>query len=614
MTDARPLAFAPPAVQREELAGGGFVLRSTLELGECPPQLGMWLRYWAERTPDAIAFAERRADNWFQVTWAEAREAVDALSAHLLTLGLSKDQPLALISDNSVDAALLTHAAMQVGVPAAPISPAYSLLSQDHAKLQHCISLITPGAIYADDGETYGPALARLPQDIPRLHSLRPGAGNSTSVRDLIAGPPPSPTELGQLELAFARTGHDSIAKLLFTSGSTGTPKAVVNTQKMLVSNQVQISQLWPFLTERPPRIVDWLPWSHTFGGNHNSLMMLCHGGALYIDSGKPAPPRFGETVRNLREISPTLYFNVPRGFGMLVPLLEQDEELATNFFRDLDAIFYAAAALPQDLWQRLEALSEKHLGRRVTMLSAWGSTETSPMVTTVHFPIPRAGVIGLPAPGVELAFLPSGPKLELRVKGPNVTPGYWRQPELTAEAFDQDGYYRIGDAGRLEDERDPSKGVVFDGRVAEDFKLSSGVWVSAGALRVQALAAAADLLTDVVVCGHDRDQVGLLGLPNWPKIDELCPELGPDTAPEQKLRAPAVRELLGRGLKQHNAKATGSSNTIARILLLTSPPSIDAGEITDKGYINQRAMRENRPESIEQLYGESAEVLRLDG
>lgn len=612
MTDARPLAFAPPAVQREELPGGGFVLRSTLELDECPPQLGMWLRYWSERTPGAVAFAERRDDVWFEVTWAQAREAVDALSAHLLTLGLSKDQPLALLSDNSVDAALLSHAAMQIGIPVAPISPAYSLLSQDHEKLRHCLSLITPGAVYADDGELYGAALAHVSSEVPRLHSLRPGPGSSTSVRDLIAGPPPAPSDLGKLELAFARTGHDSIAKFLFTSGSTGTPKAVINTQRMLVANQIQIKQLWPFLGERPPRIVDWLPWSHTFGGNHNALMMLCHGGALYVDTGKPAPPRFEETVRNLREISPTLYFNVPRGFGMLVPRLEQDDELAAHFFRDLDAIFYAAAALPQDLWERLEALSEKHLGRRVTMLSAWGATETSPMVTTVHFPIPRAGVIGLPAPGTELAFLPSGSKLELRVKGPNVTPGYWRQAELDSEAFDENGFYKIGDAGRLEDEKDPSKGVVFDGRVAEDFKLSTGVWVSAGALRVQALAAANDLLIDAVVCGHDRDEVGLLALPNWPKIDALCADLGSAASPEQKLASAAVRDLLESGLAAHNSKAKGSSNTIGRVLFLTAPPSIDAGEITDKGYLNQRAMRENRPDSVETLFSGGPEVLRL--
>ena len=609
MTASRsgPLAFAPARVESVPRPDGGFVLRSPLALGELPDQLGVWLRRWAADAPERTAFAERRGEDWYRLSYADLRRAVDALSSFLLDRELGPERPVAILSDNSVDSAILHHAAMQVGVPVAPISPAYSLLSKDHGKLRHCLDLVTPGLVYADDGAKYGPALARVADGVPRLYSTAPPPGGGTCLRELLDAPADP-----RVDQAFARITPDAIAKFLFTSGSTGTPKAVVNTQRMLLANQVQIQQLWPFLAERPPVIVDWLPWSHTFGGNHNSYMMLANGGSVYIDGGKPAPPLFEQTVTNLREVSPTLYFNVPRGFGMLVPRLEQDDELAGSFFRDLDAIFYAAAALPQDLWERLEALSDKHLGRRVTMLSAWGATETAPMVTTVHFPIPRAGVIGLPAPGVELAFVPSGSKLELRIKGPMVTPGYWRQPELTEDAFDSDGFYVIGDAGRLEDPNDPSKGVVFDGRVAEDFKLMTGVWVSAGQLRVHALAAANDVLADAVVCGHDRDAIGLLGVPNWVTVDRLTADLGPEATAEAKLAHAAVRDALAQGLAAHNAGCRGSSERIERVLLLAEPPSIDAGEITDKGYLNQRAMRENRAAQVERLFTEDAAVLRI--
>ncbi|MBV8200354.1 MAG: AMP-binding protein [Acidobacteria bacterium] len=380
--------------------------------------------------------------------------------------------------------------------------------------------------------------------------------------------------------------------------------------------------------------IVDWLPWSHTFGGNHNFNMMLRNGGTLYVDGGKPAPGAMAATVANLREVPSTLHFNVPRGFDMLIPHLESDEALRDTFFRDLDMLFYAAAALPQHLWEALERLSFAATGRRVEMLSAWGSTETAPTATSVHFPIARAGVIGLPIPGTEIKLAPAGGKLELRVRGPNVTPGYWRPPEqaagsagtgesagdgLAAEVFDQDGFLKTGDAGKLANPRDPSRGLLFDGRLAEDFKLSSGTWVHVGELRSLAITAGAPVVQDVVVTGHDRAEVGLLVFPNPDGCRSLCQSAAPDAAVARLIRLPEVRRRLHAGLAAHNAANPTSSRRIGAALLLAEPPGIDAGEITDKGYVNQRAVLARRAALVERLHAAAdgaadPEVIRPDG
>ncbi len=404
---------------------------------------------------------------------------------------------------------------------------------------------------------------------------------------------------LPDVDAAFAHVGPDTIAKVLFTSGSTGAPKGVVNTHRMLCSNQQAIATTWPFLAERPPVVVDWLPWSHTFGGNHNFFMVLWHGGTLYIDEGKPAPGAFEHTVANLRELSPTAYFNVPRGFDMLVARLEEDAELAATFFRDLDVVFYAAAALSQPTWERLEAVSKKVRGAKVTMVSAWGSTETSPLVTQVHFPIDRAGVIGLPAPGCELAFVPSGTtgsKLEMRVRGPNVSPGYWRAGgAIEPSPRDEHGFYPMGDAGRLADETDPTKGVVFDGRTAENFKLTSGTWVHVGELRIAIVGACAPLVQDAVLTGHDRDEIGLLVFPS-----------------AEGLRHPELAAELRARIESFNAGRPGTSSRIARMTILEEPPSIDAGEITDKGYINQRAVLDRRAALVLELHAPNGNAIVL--
>jgi feruloyl-CoA synthase len=395
------------------------------------------------------------------------------------------------------------------------------------------------------------------------------------------------------------------VAKILFTSGSTGDPKGVINTQRMLTQNQESLALIWPCLTRRPPVLVDWPPWSHTFGGNHNLNMVLRNGGTLYIDEGKPVPGLIERTVANLKEVSPTIYLNVPRGYAMLLDHLERDAALAENFFRELDIVFYAAAALPQSLWERIERISEKTLGRRVPMIASWGTTETAPMATSVHYPIARAGNVGVPAPGSEIKLVPSGDRLEVRVRGPNVTPGYFKRPDLTREAFDAEGFYCPGDAMRLEDEGDPARGLIFDGRIAENFKLSTGTWVGVGALRVAAIAACHPVMEDGVLTGHDRDEVGLLVFPSLAGCRSLCPDL-PKQAPIAALIAePAVRAALAQGLKRLKEIGAHSSTRIARALLMAEPPSIDKGEITDKGYLNQRACLAQRRALEERLHAE---------
>ncbi len=594
--------LAPPAVEKTDLPGGAFVLRSPVELGDYPRCLGDLLESWAERAPGRVFLAERAEGGDFRtLTYRQAGQQVRGLAQALLDLGAGPSRPVMLLSDNSIGHALVQLAAMHIGAPAAPISPAYSLLSQDLLKLRHVFSQLRPGVVYAEDGELFARALGALE------------LGNTPVV--CARRPPPNALELDALcatttgtavDQALGAVGPDTVAKVLFTSGSTGTPKGVVNTQRMLCSNQQAIRQLWPFLGDRPPVVVDWLPWSHTFGGNHNFNMVLFNGGTLYVDSGKPAPGRIDITVKNLRDVSPTLYFNVPRGFDILLPFLEQDAALRDTFFRELDLLFYAAAALPQNLWERLEAVSERARGERVLMVSAWGSTETAPLVTSVHFPMQRAGVIGLPAPGTELKMVPTDSKLEMQVKGPNITPGYWEAGgKLRPAPFDNDGFLATGDAGRLEDPEAPVKGVVFDGRTAENFKLTSGTWVGVGQLRVALIATCAPLVQDAVIAGHDRSSVGVLLFPNEAACRVLANQ-GADAPLADVVASAAVREGLAAALAEHNAEHPNSSMRVERALWLLTPPSIDGGEITDKGYINQRAVLERRAAEVERLFAEA--------
>ena len=569
---ARLAKLAPAGVHVERRADGSLLLRSIHALGDHARHTSEPLRRWAAEAPDRTFLAERTSPGgpFRRVTYAQTRSAVDRIAQALLDRGLDEQRPLMILSENGIDHALLTLGAMQAGVPASAISTAYSLVSKDFVKLRAIHRALSPGLVFAADAGRYARAFEAL--------GLPPEAV-LTSLEPLLASLPGD-----SMEQRYASLGPDAIAKVLFTSGSTGEPKGVINTQRMLCSNQQAIVTAWPFLQGRPPVVLDWLPWSHTFGANHNFFMVLFHGGTLVVDDGRPTPELVGRTCANLREVSPTLYFNVPRGFDVLLPHLEGDPALRDAFFAELDAVFYAAASLPNPLWQRLEALSVAARGQRVHMLSAWGSTETSPLATTVHFWIPRAGVIGLPAPGTTIKLAPAGDKLELRVKGPNVTPGYWRRPDLAAAAFDEEGFFRMGDAGKLADDGDPAKGIVFDGRLGEDFKLASGTWVHVGALRTEVMAHLSPLVMDAVVTGLDRDAIGLLLF------------RGADAGPDLLAR-------IAERLAAYDAEHPNGSQRVARALLMTEPPSIDAGEITDKGYINQAAVLRRRADLVERLY-----------
>jgi feruloyl-CoA synthase len=603
MSSPRPaLALAPASVLVERRSNGEIVLRSPHPLGEPARHVGDRLRHWADAAPTRDFLAERGPGGALvRVTYAEARRRVDSLAQALLDRDLSADRPLMILSDNGIDHALLTLAAMQAGVPVAPVSAAYSLISSDFAKLRAIHALLAPGLLYAADADRFARALDALGARGEAVVTSRGRRDGASTIDDLLATTPRA-----AMEATFASLGPDTIAKILFTSGSTGEPKGVINTQRMLCSNQEAIVTLWPFLRARPPVVVDWLPWSHTFGANHNFNLVLFHGGTLVIDDGKPAPGLIERTVATLREVSPTLYFNVPRGFDMLLPYLERDAALREAFFRDLDLVFYAAASLPNPLWERMEACSKQARGEGVLMLSSWGLTETSPMATSVHFPIERAGVIGLPAPGTAIKFAPNAGKFELRVKGPNVTPGYWKRPDLTALAFDDEGYFRTGDAAKLRDDDAPERGIVFDGRIAEDFKLTTGTWVHVGSLRTQIVAAAAPLVQDAVIAGLDRDTIGLLVFLSPAACQAAFPGVASASLPSH----PALREQLVEAIRAHNRENPGSSHCVARALVLTEPPSIDAGEITDKGYLNQRAVLARRAALVEALYGDDPAAL----
>ncbi|MBX3635759.1 MAG: feruloyl-CoA synthase [Rubrivivax sp.] len=596
LDDVRTLA--PPRTVRVAFDDGSFVLRSPEPLKPYARCIGEWLERWARETPDAPAFAERSADGgWRRLSWRQTREQVGRLAQSLLELRLKPQGPVVVLSDNALDHLLLMLAAMHIGRAVCTVSSAYCRLTKDHTKIHGILNTLGPALVYASDASVYGPAIASaaLPGAITVFSRGAEGVPGALALDSLLRS-----AEGPQVMAAFDAIMPDTHAKYLLTSGSTGHPKVVINTHRMLCANQQMVAQVWRFLDREKPVLVDWLPWSHTFGGNHNLNMVLRNGGELIVDEGRPAPGLIERSVANLAEVQPTIYFNVPRGLDMLLPFLEADEALARRFFERLRVVFYAGAALPQATWDRLQALARRIRGREVWLTTSWGSTETSPAVTSAHWWLDRAGVIGLPIPGAELKFVPvpgdPGGKLEMRVRGVNVFPGYRDAPELTAQAFDAEGYYCIGDAGRLADETRPERGVVFDGRVAEDFKLTTGTWVSVGTLRVRVVSALAPFAQDVVITGHDRDEVGVLVFPS-PAAAALAPG-----------------ELAGRiadALRTLKTEGGGSSQAPVRALVLAEPPSADAGEITDKGYINQRAVLLRRAERVQRLYAGGTEVIR---
>ena len=591
--------IAPPRTVRIDFDDGSFALRSPMALKPYARCIGEWLERWARETPEALAFAERddSGEGWRKLDYRALREAVGAVAQALLDLKLPAEKPIVILSDNAIDHAVLMLAAMHIGRTACSLSSAYSRLAKDPSRLHGMLQALQPALIYASDAKVYGGALAGCGVEAPAVFSRNADAhAGALPFAQLLQA-----SETPAVMQAYQAILPDTHAKYLLTSGSTGKPKVVINTHRMLCANQQMMAQTWRFLAQEKPVLVDWLPWSHTFGGNHNLHMVLAHGGALYIDEGRPAPGLIEKTVRNLREVKPTLLFNVPRGFDMLLPFLEADDALAREVLSRLRLAFYAAAALAPSTWQRLEAVARRVRPERPLWLTtSWGATETSPAITSAHWKLEGAGCIGAPLPGLELKFVPNGQKLEMRVKGVSVFPGYRHASRETAEAFDDEGYYRIGDAGFPADPANPAQGVIFNGRVAEDFKLSSGTWVSVGTLRVKLVSMLAPHVQDVVLTGHDRDEIGMLVFAS-PQAASLAPQ--------------ALAGRIAEVLRTLRSEGAGSSQCPTRALLLAEPPNLDAGEITDKGYINQRAVLTRRAAEVARLHAgadHDLQVIRL--
>ncbi len=572
--------FAVPRIEAGRRTDGALILRSAEPLAEHPVSVVHSFRAGSEAHPDRLLVAERVEGEWARLTWGEVRAQADRLAQGLLDHGLA-DRPVMLLSGNSRLHLVVSLAAMTVGAPVVPTSVAYSVQSADHAKLRAMAEIVDPGLVVAENAFFAGAVAAvaggrtLLSPDAALAGAVHPG--------DLATEP------TGEIDRRCEALRRDDVAKILFTSGSTGAPKGVINTHGMLSANQQQMRQVWPFLAEEPPVLLDWLPWSHTFGGNHDTNLVLTNGGTLWIDDGRPAPGLVERTVRNLADARPTIYLNVPAGYAALLPHLERDPTAAQAFLSRLRLGFFAAAALPQQLWDRLQELSAEH-GGSMQMTTSWGLTETAPAATSAHFPITRSDSLGVPLPGVELALVPVGDKTEVRVRGANVTPGYHGRPDLTAAAFDEEGFFRTGDAVTLADPDDVAAGLLFHGRIAEDFKLSTGTFVSVGTLRPQLLSASHGLLADAVVCGENGPEVTAMV---WLTPDHAgrCDE---DGVPDEGLRT-ELREALDRLA----ATGGGSSQRVERLLVLREPPALDAGEITDKGYVNQRAVRERRADLV---------------
>src|SRR6478735_6439711 len=596
----RAISFGDPAVTVERHDNGTIYLRPKAQLRDYPLRITDRLHHWAAAAPDRVFMAERNAARgWRQISYGELLAASRHIASALLARGLSADKPVVILSGNSVDHALIAFGALYAGVPFCPVSPAYSLISREYGKLGYLMKLLTPGLVFADDADRFTDALSANVSSGTEIAASR-GAVRGRDVTDLadLMAMPLHP----RLDAIHEAIGPDTIAKFLLTSGSTGDPKAVINTQRMICANQVMLRETLAFLKDEPPVIIDWLPWNHTFGGNHNIGLTLYNGGSMYLDAGKPMPGGIEETVRNLQEISPTVYFNVPKGYESLLPYLRDDQGLRAKFFDRLHAMFFSGAALSPFVWNSLDELAVKEKGYRVPMLSGLGATETAPFFMSVNPRTSRSGHVGLPVSGNDAKLVPNNGKMEVRCKGPNVMPGYWRQPDITANSFDEEGFYKLGDALKPVDPDDLNAGFDFDGRIGEDFKLGSGTWVSVGPLRARFVAACAPLVRDVVIAGINRDEVSALVVLDLDGCRLINPTLPTDdlvVATRDRLVREAFRERLTRFL----GAATGSSTRITRAILMDTPLSIDKGEVTDKSSINQRAVLEHRSLLIEELY-----------
>jgi feruloyl-CoA synthase len=595
----RPVRLGPRDVLVDRPGDGTIHMRSPHPLPPYPTKITERLEHWASVAPERTFLAQRDATGgWRKVSYAQALAQVRRIGASLLERDLSAERPVVILSGNDIEHALLALGAMYVGIAYAPISPAYSLISNDFGKLRYIFDLLTPGLVYATDGGPFARAIAAaVPGDLEVVIARNPPASRPTTSFDALL----ANSSATAADAAHAKVGSDTIAKFLFTSGSTGTPKAVINTQRMWCSNQAMIVSQLAFFADEPPVIMDWSPWHHTAGGNHNFGFVLYNGGTFYIDEGKPAPSAIETTVKNLREVATTWYFTVPKGYEALIPYFRADAELRKTFFSRLKVLWFAGAALSQSVYDEMQELALATCGERIMFLTGLGSTESAPMAIARMWQSKDSTNMGVPAPGIELKLVPTAGKLEARLKGPNIMPGYWRHPELTAAAFDEDGFYRLGDALRFENPDDPREGLLFNGRIAEDFKLATGTWVHVGPLRARLLAELEPYARDVVIAGADKDEIGALIFPNL----DACRALA-DGAADICSDARVLAAILAR-LETFAKTSTGSSNRVCRAILLAEAPSLDAGEMTDKGSINQRAVIERRAGLVAELYASTA-------
>ena len=602
----RPLTFGVTQATLRDGEAGVHYLVADQALAPYPERLTDRLVHWARERPQQTLFARRQrmadgsSGDWQHISFAQALDAARRIGQALLDRGLSAERPVLVLSENDLEHALLALGCMVAGIPWCPTSPAYSLISQDFDKLKHVVKTLTPGLVFASDANRYARAmLATLGDDVELVctEGTVPGR-DTTSFASLLA------TEAtAAVDAAMTATGPDTIVKFLFTSGSTKMPKAVINTQRMWCANQQQMTQSMPVLTEGELVLIDWLPWNHTFGGNHNFGMVIFNGGTMYIDDGKPTPALIGETLRNLREIAPTVYFNVPTGFEAIANAMKTDDQLRRTLLSRVRMFFYAGAALAQPVWDSLFESAEREVGQRIVMTSGLGMTESGPFGLFVTSPNVRAGDLGLPTPGMELKLVDMQGKTEVRYRGPNITPGYWRMPDETAEAFDEEGFFKTGDALKWIDETDVHQGLKFDGRIAEDFKLATGTFVSVGPLRGKIIAAGAPYIQDVVLTGLNMKEVGAMVFPT-PAVRQLA-GLPADASMHDVLDAPGVLAHFQTVIDELARTATGSANRIARLCLLADPPTIDRGEITDKGSINQRAVLAHRADTVAKLHAD---------
>ncbi|MEW5424677.1 feruloyl-CoA synthase [Amorphus sp. 3PC139-8] len=596
----RDVKLWTPAVGHEVRDDGSILVWRDDPLRPYPDKITERLVHWAETTPDRTWMAERGdTGEWRNVSYAEALERVRAIGQKLIDLGASVERPVLILSENGIEHALVALGAQHVGVASAAIAPAYSLISTDYDKLRDIVERMTPGLVFAAEGRRFEKAIeAVIDPAVPVMVAKDPLSGRACLMLDEVYRTPVT----ADVDRAHAAVGPDTIAKFLFTSGTTGSPKAVIQTQRMLCANQEMVADCYAFMREEPPVVVDWAPWNHTASGNKVFNLVIYNGGTYYVDHGKPSPHKMGETIRNLREISPSWYFNVPAGYEMLVEEMERDEELRKNFFARLKMMMYAGAGMAQHTWDRLNELSEETIGSRVLLATGLGATETGPFSLKCTEEQKQSGNVGIPSQGVILKLVPDQDKLEARLKGPNITPGYWRDPEQTAKAFDEEGFYKLGDALKFAEEGRPEKGFFFDGRLAENFKLETGTWVAVGALRAKLTNDLDGYVRDAVIAGENHMELGALLLPFMPKLRTLVANEA-DLSDHEILAHPTVRTRIAELLGTHATRGTGSATRVMRAMLLEEEPSFDKGEVTDKGSINQRKMLRNRADLVEALY-----------